>query len=211
VDFPPLNYAEATADARYNRYWVTGEFGAVGNHNVKFSPVYQVIIEELDKGQTPLVNFLSTSSRQLIAEPGVSKVSNADLTKCASNPRNCNPNQLSVRVSQQKFDKAEEVFLVRATEAFTMVQNEAFHRGWTFSLCPITENINSCVPSGNASAVNEALRAWHLPAGYYQVVTFYVTPGEPYRWWLSGVGVALLLGFPLLEARQLNPHRVDRV
>jgi hypothetical protein len=211
VDFPPLNYAEATADARYNRYWVTGEFGAVGNHNVKFSPVYQVIIEELDKGQTPLVNFLSTSSRQLIVEPGVSNISNADLTKCASNPRNCNPNELSVRVSQQKFDKAEEVFLVRATEAFTMVQNEAFHRGWTFSLCPITKNTNSCVPSGNASAVNESLRAWHLPAGNYQLVTFYVTPGEPYRWWLSGVGVALLLGFPLLAARQLNPHRVDRV
>jgi len=210
MDFPPLDYAAATADARYNRYWVTGEFGAVGNHNVKFSSVYQAIIEQLDAGATPLVNFLSTSSRQLIMPPSTSMISDNDLTRCASDATDCNPNSLEVEIEMKKFDKEGEIFLISAKEAFTMVQNEAFHPGWTYSLCPSAENLSACVPSGNALVVNEALRAWQLPAGNYQLVTFYVTPGEPYRWLLSGVGVGMLFGFPLLARWRIDSHSRGR-
>ena len=204
TDFPPLDYAAATADPRYNRYWVTGEFGAVGNHNVKFSPVYQVIIEQLDVGATPLVNFLSTPSRQLITNPSVSTISEKELTACATDATDCNPKRLAVEIEIQKFDKEGETFLVNALEAFTLVQNETFHPGWSFSLCASTAEGSQCVPSGKASPVNEALRSWELPAGNYQLVTFYVTPGDPYRWWFLGGGVAMLLGFPLLVGWRTN-------
>ena len=138
-------------------------------------------------------------------------ISDNDLTRCASDAADCNPRSLEVKIEMKKFDKEGETFFISAKEAFTMVQNEAFHPGWTFALCQLTENLSSCVPSGNALVVNEALRAWQLPAGNYQLVTFYVTPGEPYRWWLAGVGVGLLLGFPLLARWRIDSRSRGRV
>jgi hypothetical protein len=200
IDFPPLNYGEATGDARYNRFWVTGEPSAAGAHNVKFSSTYQRIIEGFDMGDSSLINFLSTSGRQLIVPGDLASTMRIDLSECAADKSQCNQSALPVEVLQVDFDRQRESFRVIADVDFRLVQNEPAHFGWQGQICGLSDSDSSCKTISSTPAVNQALRAWDLPAGRYLFRTEFVTPGEHIRWWLFGVGVLLVLGYPLVAA-----------
>lgn len=209
VEFPPLDYAEATGDARYNRYWVTGEPSAAGAHNVKFSATYQKIIEAFDTENSALINFLSTESRQLV-EPSLSTVvKDSVLNSCATREVNCNPAQLPVTVVQQAFDKQGEKFLIAAETPFRLIQNEPAHFGWQSRLCYDDASQGNCQVGPVSTVTNEALRAWDLPAGDYIFETDFVTPGDSYRWGLFGAGVFFAFAYPLAVSFRRIQNQVD--
>ncbi len=208
IEFPPLDYGEATGDARYNRYWVTGEPSSAGAHNVKFSKTYQKIIEAFDIGDTPLINFLSTESRQLIALPVSNSVSESDLNACAASALKCNPSSLSVDVVQLVFDRQGEEFQINAMSPFQLIQNEPAHFGWQSQICEGPSASLSCKTGPDSVLSSDALRAWYLPAGQYVLQTQFVTPGDDVRWWLFGLGALLGLGYPLVASYRVLSNRI---
>ena len=58
----PENYKN---DQRYNRFWLTGGFGAFGYHNIKDIKAYSSLFPRLEKQQDPVIDFLMSKSKQL--------------------------------------------------------------------------------------------------------------------------------------------------
>ena len=65
---PPLTQDEYKADQKYNRFWLTGEFGALGYHNIKDIPAYKSLFPRLEKSNDPIISFLTMDGTQLISE-----------------------------------------------------------------------------------------------------------------------------------------------
>ena len=196
---PPLTSEEYKTDQRYNRFWLTGAFGALGYHNIKDIPAYSSLFKRLETPNDPVIKYLSLEGKQLIMEEN-QNVQNV-LEKCV-NYLNCKTVS-GVSVEQIEFDRESEKFNINSDKSFVLIQNEMFSPVWTGNICKDNENCTKvkAIPS------LESLRTWILPAGKYTFITEAKTPLNRERWILFSLGLFISLGeFPL---RLFNSRRTS--
>jgi hypothetical protein len=178
---PPLEPDEYKSDQRYNRFWLTGGFGALGYHNIKDIPAYSSLFPRLESNNDKVINFLSSSGRQVILTNP--KQIESKLDECTQF-YDCN-NEASIKVDQLLFLKETEKFKVSSIKEFTLVQNEIYSPVWTGKICfdnKKCQNIKSY-------ASLDSLRSWNLPKGEYIFETNARTPLNTQRWYLFYLGL----------------------
>ena len=178
----PLTAENYKTDQRFNRFWLTGGFGAFGYHNIKDVKAYSSLFPRLEKNKDPVVDFLMARSKQLALQ------NNDNLEK---NIEDCTfsigcPNILSVSIRQEYFDKQSEKFKISAQSEFIMIQNEMFSPVWRGKFCVK----NNCEEI-ESFATLDSLRSWNLPKGDYILETFAQTPLDKLRWWLFYLGLTM--------------------
>ena len=180
----PLTEENYRNDQRYNRFWLTGSFGAFGYHNIKDINSYSSLFPRLEKQSDPVVKFLLSGSKQ------VATIDMKDIELKISNctkEDNC-IDSIPVKIEQQVFDKQSEVFKIQAKDDFIMIQNEIFSPVWSGEIC--SESI--CEKISSFAALN-SLRSWELPKGEYIFKTQAQTPLNTQRWILFFFGVLFAL------------------
>ena len=178
----PLTAENYKTDQRFNRFWLTGGFGAFGYHNIKDIKAYSSLFPRLEKNKDPVVDFLMARSKQLALQ------NNDNLEKSIEDCTfsiGC-PNNLSVSIRQEYFDKQSEKFKISAQSEFTMIQNEMFSPVWHGKVC--TKNNCEQIES---FATLDSLRSWSLPKGDYVLETYAQTPFDKLRWWLFYLGLTV--------------------
>ena len=180
-------------DQRYNRFWLTGSFGAFGYHNIKDIKSYSSLFPRLEQRDDPVVTFLLSSSKQL----ATSDLLNLEkkISDCTS-ANNC-VNSLPVKIEQQIFDKQREVFKIKANNDFIMIQNEIFSPIWYGEIC----SDGSCEEISSFATL-DSLRSWKLPKGEYLFTTEAQTPLNIQRWFLFFIGLTTSLLSALLKRQQ---------
>jgi hypothetical protein len=178
----PLTAENYKTDQRFNRFWLTGGFGAFGYHNIKDIKAYSSLFPRLEKNKDPVVDFLMARSKQLALQ------NNDNLEKSIEDCTfsiGC-PNNLSVSIRQEYFDKQSEKFKISAQSEFIMIQNEMFSPVWRGKVCVK----NNC-EEVKSFATLDSLRSWNLPKGDYILETFAQTPFDKLRWWLFYLGLTM--------------------
>ena len=178
----PLTAENYKTDQRFNRFWLTGGFGALGYHNIKDIKAYSSLFPRLEKNKDPVVDFLMARSKQLALQ------NNDNLEKSIEDCTfsiGC-PNNLSVSIRQEYFDKQSEKFKISAQSEFIMIQNEMFSPVWHGKVC--TKNNCEQIES---FATLDSLRSWSLPKGDYVLETYAQTPFDKLRWWLFYLGLTM--------------------
>jgi hypothetical protein len=181
---PPLTEENYRNDQRYNRFWLTGGFGAYGYHNIKDIKSYSALFPRLEKETDPVVNYLLAKSKQAIyiEEKNIETL----LTECTSSVT-CS-NNFGIQVNQIVFDKSIEEFKIKADQKFTMIQNEIFSPIWTGEVC----FKNQCNEITTKPTL-DSLRSWDLPEGEYSFKTKAETPLNKERWLLFYIGILISL------------------
>jgi hypothetical protein len=180
----PLTPDQYKNDQRYNIFWLTGEFGAYGYHNIKDIEQYAALYPRLEKNSDPIVSFLLARSKQVVYD-GSQNVEEL-ISQCTFSI-DC-ANDLGVEVTQKLFDKEREVFEIAATRSFTLVQNEMYSPVWTGEIC-LEGECEKIYPV----LVLDSLRGWELPSGNYTFETIAKTPLNTERWILFYFGLTLAL------------------
>jgi hypothetical protein len=188
----PENYKN---DQRYNRFWLTGGFGAFGYHNIKDINAYSSLFPRLEKEQDPVIDFLMSKSKQL-AVTNLNTVEN-ELDDC-TNSIGC-PNNLGVKIIQIEFDKQSEKFKIEADKDFVMIQNEIYSPVWKGKICSTSD----CRTIESSPAL-DSLRTWTLPAGKYELETYAETPFSNVRWIIFYSGLFLALLSSLIPTSKTN-------
>jgi hypothetical protein len=188
----PENYKN---DQRYNRFWLTGGFGAFGYHNIKDINAYSSLFPRLEKEQDPVIDFLMSKSKQL-ALTNLNTVE-TELDDC-TNSIGC-PNNLGVKIMQLEFDKQSEKFKIEADKDFIMIQNEIYSPVWKGKICSTSD----CKTIESAPAL-DSLRTWTLPAGKYELETYAETPFSNVRWIIFYSGLFLALLSSLIPTSKIN-------
>ena len=188
----PENYKN---DQRYNRFWLTGGFGAFGYHNIKDINAYSSLFPRLEKEQDPVIDFLMTKSKQL-AVTNLNTVE-TELDDC-TNSIGC-PNNLGVKIMQLEFGKQSENFNIEANKDFIMIQNEIYSPVWKGKICSMSD----CEIIESSPAL-DSLRAWTLPAGKYELETYAETPFSNVRWIIFYSGLFLALLSSLIPTSKIN-------
>jgi len=177
----PLTAENYKTDQRFNRFWLTGGFGAFGYHNIKDIKAYSSLFPRLEKNKDPVIDFLMARSKQLVVQGDDNlEKSIEDCTFSIG----C-PNTFSVSVKQEYFDKQSEKFKISAQSEFSLIQNEMYSPVWRGKVC--TENNCKEIPS---YATLDSLRSWNLPKGDYVLETYAETPNDRLRWWLFYLGLS---------------------
>jgi hypothetical protein len=181
----PLTEDNYRNDQRYNRFWLTGGFGAYGYHNIKDINAYSSLFPRLEKDSDPVVKFLLSKGKQVI---NVDDRNLETLIQECTESISCS-NKFGVKIKQIVFDRDSEVFEIEAEQSFTMIQNEIFSPIWVGNFC-----IEGQCERVNPSATLDSLRTWQLPKGKYELVTTARTPLNTERWILfySGALGALI-------------------
>ena len=195
IDKPPLNSDQYKNDQRYNKFWLTGEFGALGYHNIKDIPSYSSLFLRLEKKDDPLIKFLSKKSQQIT----VTKYNDASeaLINCIENLE-CNNNS-GIKILQLEFNKESEKFSITSNTDFVMIQNEMYNNVWNGKICDIFDKCQII----KAIPILDSLRGWNLPKGEYIFETYALTPNNELRWTLFYLGFflsSLLIPFNLKYA-----------
>ena len=193
----PENYKN---DQRYNRFWLTGGFGAFGYHNIKDIESYSALFPRLEKESDPVVNFLLAKGKQVITDGNQNL--EQKLTDCTASI-SC-PNDLGIEVAQQVFDKEREVFKIKSERSFTMIQNEIYSPIWSGTVCDDLK----CDSIATSSTL-KSLRTWDLPPGDYLFTTEAKTPLNNQRlilFWF-GLSIALLSTARRKSTLELMYHR----
>ena len=180
----PLTPDQYKNDQRYNIFWLTGEFGAYGYHNIKDIEQYAALYPRLEKNSDPIVSFLLARSKQVVFD-GSQNVEEL-ISQCTFST-DC-ANDLGAKVTQKLFDKEREVFEIAATRSFTLVQNEMYSPVWTGEIC-LEGECEKIYPV----LVLDSLRGWELPSGNYTFETTAKTPLNTERWILFYFGLTLSL------------------
>jgi hypothetical protein len=188
----PENYKN---DQRYNRFWLTGGFGAFGYHNIKDINAYSSLFPRLEKEQDPVIDFLMSKSKQL-AVTNLNTVE-TELDDC-TNSIGC-PNNLGVKIMQLEFDKQSEKFKIEADKDFIMIQNEIYSPVWKGKICSTSD----CKTIQSSPAL-DSLRSWTLPAGEYELETYAETPFSNIRWIIFYSGLFLALLSSLIPTSKIN-------
>jgi hypothetical protein len=180
----PLTEENYKNDQRYNRFWLTGSFGAFGYHNIKDINAYASLFPRLEKQSDPVIKFLLSRSKQ-VATLELGNVEEK-ISDCAV-ADNC-INLVPVKIEQQIFDKQNEVFKIEAKNNFILIQNEIFSPIWSGEIC----SESSCEKI-SSFAVLDSLRSWELPEGEYIFKTQAQTPLNMQRWILLFIGLVISL------------------
>ena len=192
----PLTEENYRNDQRYNRFWLTGSFGAFGYHNIKDINSYSSLFPRLEQRDEPVVKFLLSSSKQLATRDLLNL--EKKISDCTS-ANNC-VNSLPVKIEQQIFDKQREVFKIKANNDFIMIQNEIFSPIWYGEIC----SDGSCEEISSFATL-DSLRSWKLPKGEYLFTTEAQTPLNIQRWFLFFIGLTT----SLLSALLKRQHKVQ--
>ena len=193
-DKPPLDSNQYKNDFRYNRFWLTGEFGALGYHNIKDIKEYNSLFARLEIKDDPVINFLIRPGSQYLFNSFQEANDNFEL--CLRQQVKCS-NLINASVTQIEFDKEIEKFDVRANKSFVMLQNEIFSPIWSGRLCYTKNECENVLPSNFLNS----LRAWQLPPGNYELITKASTPMNNIRWILFSCG--LILNFLLFFRKSI--------
>ena len=191
----PLTSENYKNDQRYNRFWLTGGFGAFGYHNIKDINAYSSLFPRLEKEQDPVIDFLMTKSKQL-AVTNLNTVE-TELDDC-TNSIAC-PNDIGVKIMQLEFNKQSEKFKIEADKDFIMIQNEIYSPVWKGKICSKSD----CKTIESAPAL-DSLRTWTLPAGKYELETYAETPFNNVRWIIFYSGLFLALLSSLIPTSKIN-------
>ena len=178
----PLTAENYKTDQRFNRFWLTGGFGAFGYHNIKDIKAYSSLFPRLEKNKDPVVDFLMARSKQLALQ---NKDNLEKSIEDCTFSIGCS-NNLSVSIRQEYFDKQSEKFKISAQSEFIMIQNEMFSPVWHGKVC--TKNNCEQIES---FATLDSLRSWSLPKGDYVLETYAQTPFDKLRWWLFYLGLTM--------------------
>jgi len=179
----PLTPENYETDQRYNRFWLTGGFGAYGYHNIKDIEAYSALFPRLETADDPIVNFLLAKSKQ-VAVTSNQDVEN-EIINCTKSIT-CD-NRLNIKIIQTKFDKESESFLIDSPIKFTLIQNEIYSPIWKSSVC----SSESCTEIF-VDKTFDSLRTWQLPPGKYTFTTRAETPLNNLRWILFYTGFVVL-------------------
>ena len=180
----PLTPENYKTDQRYNRFWLTGGFGAYGYHNIKDIEAYAALFPRLETLNDPIVNFLLAKSKQVVVK------NNQDVQNqiiMCTNSISC-ANNLDIKIIQTKFDKESESFLIDSPTNFTLIQNEIYSPVWKSRVCA-----NGTCTEIPVEETFESLRTWQLPAGKYTFETRAETPFDKERWILFYTGFVILI------------------
>jgi hypothetical protein len=191
----PLTAENYKNDQRYNRFWLTGGFGAFGYHNIKDINAYSSLFPRLEKEQDPVIDFLMSKSKQL----AVTNLNDIEiqLEKCAFSI-GC-PNSFGVKIRQLVFDKQSEKFEIDSDLNFVMVQNEIYSPVWKGKICTTSD----CEIIESSPAL-ESLRTWELPAGKYTFETYAETPFSKVRWIIFSLGAFLAIFATFLPGSKIE-------
>jgi hypothetical protein len=182
---PPFEQWQYRNDYRYNRYWITGEFGALGYHNVKDNKSYKALEPRLQKDSDPVIDFLLQRGTVLPIE--LESITDPYLEICSLVSMKCVMDD-EIDVTQLKFDRESEIFQISASRPFLLLQNEIYSPVWSGSIC----EKNEC-KKVQSSPVLESLRGWVMPEGNYILNTKAETPFNFERWMMFSIG--LLIAF----------------
>lgn len=185
-DKPPLDANQYKNDFRYNRFWLTGEFGALGYHNIKDIEEYNSLFPRLELKGDPVIGFLMQSGRQMVFNSF--QDANTNFSLCFYQQKNCTE-YTDVFITQTEFDKESEKFQIKAKNSFVMLQNEIFSPIWSGKICKTKNYCESVTPS----VFLKSLRAWELPPGNYEFITIASTPMNHARWILFSLGLIINL------------------
>jgi len=191
----PLTAENYKNDQRYNRFWLTGGFGAFGYHNIKDINAYSSLFPRLEKEQDPVIDFLMSRSKQL----AVTSLKNVEtqLEKCTFSI-GC-PNDFEVEIRQLEFNKQSEKFEIDSASDFVMVQNEIYSPVWKGKICSTSD----CQTIESSPAL-ESLRTWQMPAGKYIFETYAETPFSKVRWIIFSLGALLAILSSFAPASKIN-------
>ena len=180
---PPFEEWQYRTDYRYNKFWLSGEFGALGYHNVKDNSVYQSLELRLQKDSDEVISFLLDKGTALTL------VENSNLEdgiqNCLDNSLDCQPIS-GVKVDQKEFNRESEIFEIKADRDFILIQNEIYSSIWKAKLC----DTKKCSTIESYPAL-DSLRAWKIPKGNYEFRSEAKTLFNFERWFIFWLGVIL--------------------
>jgi len=192
---PPFDEWQYRTDYRYNKFWLTGEFGALGYHNVKDNQAYKSLEVRLQRNSDPVINYLL--SQGLI----ITMTDNTDIEEsinnCLVNYSTCQTVE-GVEIQQLEFNRESELYSIKSNRDFIMLQNEMYSPVWSARLCEDQE----CF-SIDSFPILDSLRAWKIPKGNFEFRSEAKTIYNFERWLIFWVGVILSLFFTLASNRKL--------
>jgi hypothetical protein len=192
---PPFAEWQYRTDYRYNKFWLTGEFGALGYHNVKDNQAYKSLEVRLQRNSDPVINYLL--SQGLI----ITMTDNTDIEEsinnCLVNYSTCQTVE-GVEIQQLEFNRESELYSIKSNRDFIMLQNEMYSPVWSARLCEDQE----CF-SIDSFPILDSLRAWKIPKGNFEFRSEAKTIYNFERWLLFWVGVILSLFSTLASNRKL--------
>jgi hypothetical protein len=192
---PPFAEWQYRTDYRYNKFWLTGEFGALGYHNVKDNQAYKSLEVRLQRNSDPVINYLL--SQGLI----ITMTDNTDIEEsinnCLVNYSTCQTVE-GVEIQQLEFNRESELYSIKSNRDFIMLQNEMYSPVWSARLCENQE----CF-SIDSFPILDSLRAWKIAKGNFEFRSEAKTIYNFERWLLFWVGVILSLFSTLASNRKL--------
>jgi hypothetical protein len=193
---PPFDEWQYRTDYRYNKFWLTGEFGALGYHNVKDNMAYKPLEVRLQRNSDPVINYLL--SQGLI----ITITDNADveelINNCLVNNSTCQTVK-GVEIEQLEFNRESELYSIKSNRDFIMLQNEMYSPVWSARLCKKQE----CF-SIDSYPILDSLRAWKIPEGNFEFRSEAKTLYNSERWFIFWIGVILSLISTLVFNRKLS-------
>ena len=193
---PPFDEWQYRTDYRYNKFWLTGEFGALGYHNVKDNVAYRSLEARLQKNSDPVINYLLTQG--LIITMTDDADVEALINNCLVNNFNCQTVE-DVEIQQIEFNRETELYSIKSNRDFIMLQNEMYSPVWSARLCENEE----CV-SISSYPILDSLRAWKIPKGNFEFKSEAKTLYNFERWFIFWVGLALSLISTLILNKKLS-------
>jgi hypothetical protein len=192
---PPFAEWQYRTDYRYNKFWLTGEFGALGYHNVKDNKAYKSLEVRLQRNSDPVINYLL--SQGLI----ITMTDNTDIEEsinnCLVNYSTCQTVE-GVEIQQLEFNRESELYSIKSNRDFIMLQNEMYSPVWSARLCENQE----CF-SIDSFPILDSLRAWKIPKGNFEFRSEAKTIYNFERWLIFWLGVILSLFSTLASNRKL--------
>ena len=193
---PPFDEWQYRTDYRYNKFWLTGEFGALGYHNVKDNKAYRSLEVRLQRNSDPVINYLL--SQGLI----ITATDNTDIEElinnCLANYSTCQTVE-GVEIKQLEFNRESELYSIKSNRDFIMLQNEMYSPVWSARLCENQE----CF-SIDSSPILDSLRGWKIPKGNFEFRSEAKTLYNSERWLIYWIGVILSLISTVVLNRKLS-------
>ena len=193
---PPFAEWQYRTDYRYNRFWLTGEFGALGYHNVKDNMAYRSLEVRLQRNSDPIINYLLSQGLAI----SINDIANAEeiISNCLVNYSTCQTVE-GVEIKQLEFNRESELYLIKSTQDFIMLQNEMYSPVWSAKLCENEE----CI-SIDSFPILDSLRGWNIPKGNFEFRSEAATLYNFERWVIFWFGVILSLISTLVLNRKLS-------
>ena len=193
---PPFDEWQYRTDYRYNKFWLTGEFGALGYHNVKDNKAYESLEVRLQQNSDPVINYLL--SQGLIITMDEDADVEELINNCLENYSTCQSIE-GVKIKQLEFNRESELYSIKSNKDFIMLQNEMYSPIWSAALC---EN-EKCVSIDSFPILN-SLRAWKIPKGDFEFKSEAKTLYNSERWFIFWIGVMLSLISTVVLNRKLS-------